>query len=412
MTTEEQNEATEQGSEDTASASPPTTRRRTARRSTSAPSSDAQTTEVKPDDTEAKPARRRSRAAAADSKPDDTEAKPARRRTRAAASAADAPATDADAEAKPARRRSRAAATAADAPTTDADAEAKPARRRSRAAATAADAPVTDAEAKPARRRSRAAATASGDSGTAEAPATDAEAEAKPARRRTRAAATAAGDSGTAEAQPATRRRRATRQQPAAAEAPAVAASVPRLLEKLRTEVGPALMQEFGYRTPMQIPRLTKVVLNIGLGEALQNPRAMDSATRDLTAITGQRPVTTRAKKSIAGFKIREGMPIGLSVTLRGRRMYEFMDRLISSALPRIRDFRGISRQAFDGRGNYSLGIREQVIFPEIDYNSIDRIRGLQIVIVTTAPTDREGLRLLESLGMPLARSEDRERVA
>jgi large subunit ribosomal protein L5 len=171
-------------------------------------------------------------------------------------------------------------------------------------------------------------------------------------------------------------------------------------------------MQEFGYNTPMQIPRLTKVVLNIGLGEALQNPRAMESATRDLAAITGQRPVTTRAKKSIAGFKIREGMPIGLSVTLRGRRMYEFMDRLISSALPRIRDFRGISRQAFDGRGNYSLGISEQVIFPEIDYNSIDRIRGLQIVIVTTAPTDREGLRLLESLGMPLARSEDRERVA
>jgi large subunit ribosomal protein L5 len=182
--------------------------------------------------------------------------------------------------------------------------------------------------------------------------------------------------------------------------------------EKLRTEVGPVMMREFGYTSPAQIPRPTKVVLNIGLGEALTNSKALENATRDLTLISGQRPVTTRAKKSIAGFKIREGIPIGISVTLRGRRMYEFVDRLVSSALPRIRDFQGVSRDAFDGRGNYSLGIREQVIFPEIDYNSIDRIRGLQIVIVTTARTDREGFRLLELLGMPFERSREPIRVA
>ena len=172
------------------------------------------------------------------------------------------------------------------------------------------------------------------------------------------------------------------------------------------------MMREFGYTRSIQVASLSKVVLNIGLGEALQNPRAMESATRDLALISGQRPVVTRARKSIAGFKIREGMAIGLSVTLRGRHMYEFMDRLISSALPRIRDFQGVSREAFDGRGNYSLGIREQVIFPEIDYSSIDRIRGLQVVIGTTAGTDREGLRMLELLGMPFARSRDGVRAA
>ncbi len=185
----------------------------------------------------------------------------------------------------------------------------------------------------------------------------------------------------------------------------------PRVLLKLRDEIGPQLMSEFGYTSPMQVPRFSKIVLNIGMGEALQNARAMESATRDLTLISGQRPVTTRARKSVAGFKIREGMPIGLSVTLRGRRMYEFYDRLVSSALPRIRDFQGVSREAFDGRGNFSLGIREQVIFPEIEYNSIDRIRGLQVVIVTTAPTDREGLRLLELLGMPFTRGRDAARA-
>lgn len=186
----------------------------------------------------------------------------------------------------------------------------------------------------------------------------------------------------------------------------------PRMLEKIRADISPVMMQEFGYTSPMQVPQLAKVTLNIGLGEALTNARAMEAATRDLTAISGQKPITTRARKSIAGFKIREGMPIGVSVTLRGRRMYEFVDRLISSALPRIRDFQGVSRNAFDGRGNYSLGIREQVIFPEIDYNSIDRMRGLQVVIVTTARSDAEGLRLLELMGMPFTRPDSARRVA
>jgi large subunit ribosomal protein L5 len=185
----------------------------------------------------------------------------------------------------------------------------------------------------------------------------------------------------------------------------------PRLLLRLREEVSPVLMREFGYSSVMQIPKLSKVVVNIGLGEALTNSRAMEAAIRDVTAITGQHPMTTRAKKSIAGFKIREGMPIGISVTLRGRRMYEFVDRLISSALPRIRDFQGLSRNSFDGRGNYSMGLREQVIFPEIDYNAIDRIRGLQIVIATTAKSDQEGMRLLELLGMPFTRTEESMRI-
>ena len=214
--------------------------------------------------------------------------------------------------------------------------------------------------------------------------------------------------------QPARRRRSAEAAADQPPERPKLVSPrrLPRMLEKLRTEVGPAMMQEFGYTSPMQIPRLTKVVLNIGLGEALLNAKAMENATGDLSLISGQKPVTTRAKKSIAGFKIRQGMPIGVMVTLRGRQMHEFMDRLISSTLPRIRDFQGVPRESFDGRGNYSLGIREQVIFPEIDYNSIDRIRGLQIVIGTTARTDREGLRMLELLGMPFAKSGAVERVA
>jgi len=180
----------------------------------------------------------------------------------------------------------------------------------------------------------------------------------------------------------------------------------PRLLARYREETAPDLMKEFGYKSAMQVPRISKIVLNIGLGEALQNPRAVENATRDMSLITGQLPMTNRARKSIAAFKVREGMVVGLSVTLRGRRMYEFFDRLVSSALPRIRDFRGLSRESSDGRGSYSLGIREQVIFPEIDYNSIDRIRSLQIAIVTTAQTDREGLRLLELMGMPFERPE------
>ena len=179
--------------------------------------------------------------------------------------------------------------------------------------------------------------------------------------------------------------------------------SPPRLLSRIRDEIIPELVAEFGYTSVMRVPRLDKVVINIGMGEALQNARAMESASADLARITGQKPVITVAKQSIAGFKIREGMPVGLKVTLRGRRMYEFLDRTFSSALPRIRDFRGLPTKAFDGRGNYTIGIREQIIFPEIDYNTIDRLRGLQIVIVTTATTNREGQRLLELLGAPFS---------
>jgi len=179
----------------------------------------------------------------------------------------------------------------------------------------------------------------------------------------------------------------------------------PRLLQKIRDEIGPEMMKEFGYSSVMQIPRLDKVVVNIGLGEALQNARAIENVTADLARITGQRPVTTKAKKSIAGFKIREGMPIGAMVTIRGRRMYEFVDRLLNASLPRIRDFQRLSRNSFDGRGNYSIGIREHTIFPEIDYNSIDRIRGMQIVIVTSAENDQEGMRFLELAGMPFIRN-------
>ena len=192
--------------------------------------------------------------------------------------------------------------------------------------------------------------------------------------------------------------------------APAPAAGprpTPRLIERFRTEVTPQLVKEFEYSSVMQVPRLTKIMMNIGIGqEASQNSQAIENATGDIAKISGQRPIVTRAKKSIAGFKLREGTPVGVAVTLRDKRMYEFFDRLVSSSLPRIRDFRGVSPESFDGRGNYSLGIREQIIFPEIDYNTIDRIRGLQVVITTTARTDREGFRLLELMGMPFARSE------
>ncbi|HXG42418.1 MAG TPA: 50S ribosomal protein L5 [Dehalococcoidia bacterium] len=179
---------------------------------------------------------------------------------------------------------------------------------------------------------------------------------------------------------------------------------VPRLKQRYREEVVPALMREFGYRNVMQVPRIEKVCLNIGLGEAVQNPKAVEAASNDLALISGQRPVVTRARKSIANFKVRKGMPIGLMVTLRGDRMWEFLDRLMNAALPRIRDFQGVPPDSFDGRGNYSLGIREQVIFPEIDYDKIDRVRGLQVNIITTARSDEEGKRLLELLGMPFAR--------
>ena len=191
---------------------------------------------------------------------------------------------------------------------------------------------------------------------------------------------------------------------PSASEA--VALPKPRLLEIYRSEVLPTMMREFEYRNAMEVPRLIKVVLNIGLGEALTNPKAMESATRDLTSISGQKPVVTRARNSIAGFKLRKGNPIGLCVTLRGARMYYFVDRLINAALPRIRDFRGVSLRSFDGRGNYSLGIREQIIFPEIDYGQIERIRGFQVTISTTARTDGEAARLLALLGMPFAQQQ------
>ena len=179
----------------------------------------------------------------------------------------------------------------------------------------------------------------------------------------------------------------------------------PRLKEMYRQDVVPALMKEFGYRNVMEVPRLEKVVVNIGLGEALQNPKALDSAAGDVAAITGQKPVITRAKRSIANFKIRQGNPIGLMVTVRGDRMWELVDRMVNAALPRIRDFHGVSNKGFDGRGNYSLGIREQLIFPEIEYDKIDRIRGLQITLVTTARNDEEGKRLLQLLGMPFSRN-------
>ena len=171
------------------------------------------------------------------------------------------------------------------------------------------------------------------------------------------------------------------------------------------SEVAPALMKKFNYKSTMQIPKLDKIVINIGLGEAKDNPKVIDAAMADLTAITGQKPVVTKAKKSIANFKLRQGMPIGVKVTLRGEKMYEFIDRLFNVALPRVRDFRGINPNAFDGRGNYSLGIKEQLIFPEIEYDKIDKIRGMDIIFVTTAKTDEEGRELLTLMGAPFTRS-------
>ena len=181
--------------------------------------------------------------------------------------------------------------------------------------------------------------------------------------------------------------------------------AVPRLKERYQQEVAPRLQEEFGYTNPMQTPRVEKVTVNIGLGEAISNARALDIATEEVATITGQKPIITRAKKSIANFKIRDGNPIGVACTLRGDRMWEFLDRTINAALPRIRDFQGIPRTAFDGRGNYSLGLREQIIYPEIDYGAVDQIRGLQVNIITSARTDEEGRRLLELLGMPFRRA-------
>lgn len=179
-----------------------------------------------------------------------------------------------------------------------------------------------------------------------------------------------------------------------------------RLKEKYKKEVVPNLMEFFGYRNIMQAPRLNKVVLNIGLGEAIQNAKALEAASRDLMAISGQHLVTTRARKSIAAFKLRTGMPIGLAVTLRGERMHDFFDKLVNIVLPRVREFSGVSVNSFDGRGNYTLGFKEQTVFPEVDYDKIDKVRGLEVSIVTTAKTDEEGKQLLELLGMPFVKDE------
>lgn len=174
-----------------------------------------------------------------------------------------------------------------------------------------------------------------------------------------------------------------------------------RLKERYRSEIVPQLIKEMGYKNLYQVPRLEKVVVNMGLGEAIQNAKALDSAVVELTTITGQKPVVTKARKAISNFKLREGMSIGCMVTLRGPRMYEFLDRLLNVALPRVRDFRGVSDRSFDGRGNYSLGVREQIIFPEIDLDKIDKVRGMTVSIISTARTDAEGKALLKALGMP-----------
>ena len=243
-------------------------------------------------------------------------------------------------------------------------------------------------------------------------------AAAKPARA-TRATGTRATRARAAEAAPTEAAASAAASEAATSEAAAPATAtaptkhekrtvepraLPRLQARYRGEIKGQLFQEFGYTSTMQVPEIKKVVINIGLGEGLTNAKAMETAPSHIATISGQKPVITKARRSIAGFKIREGQSIGAMVTLRGRKMYEFVDRMISMALPRIRDFRGVSRTAFDGNGNYSLGLREQIMFPEIDYASVDRVRGLQITITTSARTDPEGFRLLELMGMPFAR--------
>lgn len=177
-----------------------------------------------------------------------------------------------------------------------------------------------------------------------------------------------------------------------------------RLKDRYLNDITPALMQKFNYTTVMQVPKIEKVVINMGVGDAVANSKVLDTAVQDLQIISGQKPVVTRAKKSIAGFKLREGMPIGTKVTLRGERMYHFLDKLFNVALPRVRDFQGVSRKAFDGRGNYTLGLKEQLIFPEIEYDKVDKVRGMDIVIVTTAKTDEESRELLTQLGLPFAK--------
>jgi large subunit ribosomal protein L5 len=226
--------------------------------------------------------------------------------------------------------------------------------------------------------------------------------EAKPTRTRRPAAARPASGAKTAQADAPARER--SRPEPQAGNGGKVAFSPPTysgLRRRYHDEVVPALRREFAYANPMQVPRIQKVVVNIGLGEAIANAKALDAAVGDLTTVTGQKPIVTRAKRSIAQFRLRTGMPIGAKVTLRGQRMYDFLERTMALALPRIRDFRGIPTRSFDGRGNFSLGLREQLVYPEIDYDKIDRLRGLEISIVTTAKSDEEGRKLLELLGMP-----------
>src|SRR6201987_908452 len=185
-----------------------------------------------------------------------------------------------------------------------------------------------------------------------------------------------------------------------------------RLKTRYIEEIRPALMERFGYSTPMQAPRITKVTVNMGVGDAKQDSKVLEAATEQLATITGQKPNVRRARKSIAQFKVREGMPVGVAVTLRGERAYEFLDRLMSVAIPRIRDFRGLNPRSFDGRGNYSMGVREQIIFPEVDYDEVDQIRGMDITITTSAQTDDESFALLEALGMPFARDSRNQPVA
>ena len=230
-------------------------------------------------------------------------------------------------------------------------------------------------------------------------PAAKAKAKARPAK-----AKAAASKKGAGKARPKAGKATAAKAAATNGAQATPAGYVPRLTVRYREEIVPALRTEFSLSSIMQAPRVQKVVVNIGLGEALTNPKALEAAQRDLSIITGQQPVTTKAKKSVAAFKIREGMTIGMMVTMRGARMYEFLDRLINVALPRIRDFRGAPSHGFDGRGNYSIGFREQTVFPEIDFNSIDRLRGFQITIVTSAPNDEQARSLLNHLGFAFAR--------
>lgn len=275
--------------------------------------------------------------------------------------------------------------------TADEEKPKRPARSRKSAATAVGDAKSEAAPAPaPRARRSRAAA----------APAAQTSDAAPPAEE------SASADAAAAQPAPAgrTRSRRAAPKEAEQAQAAAAPRPLPRLMGRFREEIRGQMIREFGYASPMQAPEVKKVILNVGLGEGLTNSRALETTPEHIAVITGQKPVITKASKSVAGFKVREGQSVGVMVTLRGKRMYDFLDRMISTALPRIRDFRGVPRDSFDGRGNYSLGFREQIVFPEIDYGSVDRARGFQVVIATSARTDAEGFRLLELMGMPFAR--------